>query len=93
MATRRPALTQPGDQYDPQYFRQLIRMLDAYFATLDNSNDLTTMSLPGSGYGLPPGALWNNNGSVQTVSSDSGQAYVGGVQIRTLIGTVTVSVS
>lgn len=90
MATRRPALTLPGDQYDPQYFIQLIRMLDVYFATIDNANDPTALTLPGSGYNLPVGALWNNDGNVQVILSDSGQVYIAGIGVRTMVGNVTV---
>lgn len=91
MATRRPSLALPGGSYDPQYFAQLIRALDNYFATLDNANVALSIPLPGSGWGLATGALWNENGTVKVVSSDSNQAYAAGIEIKTYVGSVTVT--
>lgn len=93
MTTRRPSLALPGRNYDEFYFNQLVRALDAYFATLDNNSNFFNIPISGTGWGLPTGAIWNDNGTVKVVSGEPNQAYVAGVTITGIVGTVTVTTS
>lgn len=90
----RPSLPLPGDNYDRQYFNQIIRALNTYFVELDSQNTLVKGSLiltglPGSGANQPIGSLWENNGVVNVVLP--GVPYAAGVEATFSIGSVTVT--
>lgn len=95
MSTRRPSLIVPPREYDPQYLIRLLSQLDKYFLTVDNPGDAVVNTLrilqpPNSGFNLPVGSVWVEDGFLKIVVA--GVVYVDSIVATGEIGTVTVSV-
>jgi hypothetical protein len=89
-----PRLPDPPQQITQEYMREFKRVLDAYFFSVFNSYTLNVTSvnfvnLPGSGYGIGPGGVWNNNGVLSIVTTPP-YHYPSGAQGTTAVGKVTV---
>ena len=85
----------PGPAYDQGYVQQLVRSLTDYIEQMANPGPVVCSSLrilqvPHSGYLLPNGSVWSNNGVLYIVESNNG--YAGGVVGTSALGTVTVTV-
>ena len=83
----------PGPDYDPVYMQQLVRAVQDYI--IQNANPgplvgatLQLLQVPHSGYNLPAGSIWSNNGVALFVETHNG--YPGRVTGTTALGTVTV---
>ncbi len=68
----RPILPDPPDEYDPEYIRQLVRELENFIASVNNSGDVQASSvrvtkMPTSTTGQKSGTLWNDTGTVKIV--------------------------
>ena len=60
----------PPDEYDPQYFSEMVRSLSQLVNQLQNPGELrgtkiTLTDLPTSDTGLEVGALFNDNGTIK----------------------------
>ena len=67
-----PALPLPPNEYDAQYFNQLIRTLNIYFKQVGSTtpvvfDSITLTNLPTSASGLPAGAIWNDANTLKIV--------------------------
>ena len=68
-----PTFSLPPDEYDVQYFNDLVRSLSQLVTQLQNPGELrgtkiTLTQLPTSSDGLESGALFNDNGTVKIVT-------------------------
>ena len=68
-----PTFSLPPEEYDVQYFNDLVRGLGALVTQLQNPGELrgtkiTLTDLPTSDAGLETGALFNDNGTVKIVT-------------------------
>ena len=68
----RPLLPDPPDEYSPEYMRQLVRELENFIASVNNSGDVQSTSvrvtkMPTSTTGQKSGTLWNDAGTVKIV--------------------------
>ena len=66
----RPTFSLPPEEYDVQYFNDMVRSLSQLTTQLQNPGELrgtkiTLTDLPTSETGLETGALYNDNGSVK----------------------------
>ena len=64
------------NEYDPEYFNQVIRALNVYFRQLDSTtpiviDQLTLLALPTSPVGLRPGTVWNDGGTLKIVLTNT----------------------
>ena len=83
----------PGPEYNQGYVQQLVRALTDYIQQAANPGPvvcatLRILQVPHSGYNLPEGSVWSNNGVLFIVEPNRG--YAGGVAGTTSLGTVTV---
>lgn len=67
-----PALPLPPNDYDSQYFNQLIRALNIYFQQAGSTapvvfDSITLTNLPTSATDLPSGAIWNDANTLKIV--------------------------
>jgi len=90
----RQVLPLPGPTYDQGYFAQLVRALSDYIEQSANPgpvvcSSLRILSIPHSGYALPEGSVWSNDGVLYVVESNKG--YAGGLAGTSGLGTVTVT--
>ena len=65
-----PTFSLPPDEYDPQYFNDMVRSLRQLVTQLQNPGELrgtkiTLTDLPTSDTGLEVGALFNDNGTIK----------------------------
>ena len=65
-----PTFSVPPDEYDPQYFNDMVRSLSQLVTQLQNPGELrgtkiTLTDLPTSDTGLEVGALFNDNGTIK----------------------------
>ena len=65
-----PTFSLPPEEYDVQYFNEMVRSLSQLPTQLQNPGELrgtkiTLTDLPTSETGLETGALYNDNGSVK----------------------------
>ena len=65
-----PSFALPPDEYDPQYFNDMVRSLSQLVTQLQNPGELratkiTLTDLPTSDTGLEVGALFNDNGTIK----------------------------
>mgnify|MGYP003117671010 FL=1 len=65
-----PTFALPPDEYDPQYFNDMVRSLSQLVTQLQNPGELrgtkiTLTDLPTSDTGLEVGALFNDNGTIK----------------------------
>jgi|TARA_Y100000592_G_C5339284_1_gene253424 hypothetical protein len=65
-----PTFSLPPEEYDVQYFNDMVRSLSQLTTQLQNPGELrgtkiTLTDLPTSETGLETGALYNDNGSVK----------------------------
>ena len=65
-----PTFALPPDEYDPQYFNDMVRSLSQLLTQLQNPGELratkiTLTDLPTSDTGLEVGALFNDNGTIK----------------------------
>ena len=65
-----PTFSLPPDEYDPQYFNDMVRSLSQLVTQLQNPGELratkiTLTDLPTSDTGLEVGALFNDNGTIK----------------------------
>jgi len=65
-----PNFSLPPDEYDQQYFSEMVRSLSQLVTQLQNPGELrgtkiTLTDLPTSGEGLETGALFNDNGTIK----------------------------
>ena len=65
-----PTFALPPDEYDPQYFNDMVRSLSQLVTQLQNPGELrgtkiTLTDLPSSDTGLEVGALFNDNGTIK----------------------------
>ena len=65
-----PTFALPPDEYDPQYFNDMVRSLSQLVTHLQNPGELrgtkiTLTDLPTSDTGLEVGALFNDNGTIK----------------------------
>ena len=63
----------PPDEYDVQYFNEMVRSLSQLVTQLQNPGELrgtkiTLTQLPTSSEGLESGSLFNDNGTVKIVT-------------------------
>ena len=68
-----PTFSLPPEEYDVQYFNDLVRGLGTLVTQLQNPGELrgtkiTLTDLPTSAAGLETGALFNDNGTVKIVT-------------------------
>ena len=68
-----PTFSLPPEEYDVQYFNDLVRGLGTLVTQLQNPGELrgtkkTLTDLPTSDAGLETGALFNDNGTVKIVT-------------------------
>lgn len=93
MLQRPPQLPTPPAVYDQKYLSDLVRVLYLYFQQGANPGELRGTSivltdLPGSGAGLPVGALWRNGETVRIVVSNG--VYAPSFSATGFVGTVRV---
>ena len=65
-----PTFSLPPDEYEPQYFNDMVRSLSQLVTQLQNPGELrgtkiTLTDLPTSDTGLEVGALFNDNGTIK----------------------------
>ena len=65
-----PTFSLPPDEYDPEYFNDMVRSLSKLVTQLQNPGELrgtkiTLTDLPTSDTGLEVGALFNDNGTIK----------------------------
>lgn len=65
-----PNFSLPPDEYDAQYFSEMVRSLSQLVTQLQNPGELrgtkiTLTDLPTSDTGLEVGALFNDNGTIK----------------------------
>ncbi len=65
-----PTFALPPEEYDPQYFSEMVRSLSQLVTQLQNPGELrgtkiTLTDLPTSDTGLEVGALFNDNGTIK----------------------------
>ena len=65
-----PTFSLPPEEYDAQYFSDMVRSLSQLVNQLQNPGELrgtkiTLTDLPTSGTGLEVGALFNDNGTIK----------------------------
>ena len=65
-----PTFALPPDEYDPQYFNDMVRSLSQLVTQLQNPGEIrgtkiTLTDLPTSDTGLEVGALFNDNGTIK----------------------------
>ena len=65
-----PTFALPPDEYDPQYFNDMVRSLSQLVTQLQNPGELrgtkiTLTDLPTSDTGLEVGTLFNDNGTIK----------------------------
>ena len=65
-----PNFSLPPDEYDQQYFSEMVRSLSQLVTQLQNPGELrgtkiTLTDLPTSDEGLETGALFNDNGTIK----------------------------
>jgi len=68
-----PTFSLPPDEYDVEYFNEMVRSLSQLVTQLQNPGELrgtkiTLTELPTSSDGLETGALFNDNGTVKIVT-------------------------
>ena len=68
-----PTFSLPPEEYDVQYFNDMVRSLSQLVTQLQNPGELrgtkiTLTQLPTSSEGLESGALFNDNGTVKVVT-------------------------
>ena len=68
-----PTFSLPPDEYDVQYFNDMVRSLSQLVTQLQNPGELrgtkiTLTQLPTSSEGLESGSLFNDNGTVKIVT-------------------------
>jgi hypothetical protein len=68
-----PTFSLPPDEYDVEYFNEMVRSLSQLVTQLQNPGELrgtkiTLTQLPTSSEGLESGALFNDNGTVKVVT-------------------------
>jgi hypothetical protein len=62
----------PTNEYNSQYFSQLVRVLNIYFNQAGSTtpvvfDSITLTNLPTSSAGLPSGAVWNDSNTLKIV--------------------------
>ena len=67
-----PVLVLPPNEYQAQYFNQLVRALNAYFQQAGSTtpvvfDSITLTNLPTSAAGLPSGSVWNDANTLKIV--------------------------
>ena len=65
-----PTFALPPEEYDPQYFSEMVRSLSQLVTQLQNPGELrgtkiTLTDLPTSDTGVEVGALFNDNGTIK----------------------------
>tara|TARA_Y100001938_G_scaffold148755_1_gene233397 strand:- start:10504 stop:10803 length:300 start_codon:yes stop_codon:yes gene_type:complete len=93
---RAPALPLPREEYDRQYFEQLLKVIQIYFRQLDSENPLhleglVLTDLPEDTAGLPNFSLFRDGRDVKILLP--GDTYPTGVSSISGIGSVTVTIS
>lgn len=93
---RASPLPVPPSDYNQQYMTQLIRVIGLYFSQLDSLTPLQTdrislLALPTSGYGLRDGAVFRVGEDLKIVVPNV--AYTLGVSGTGGVGSVTVTTS
>ena len=68
-----PTFSLPPDEYDVEYFNEMVRSLSQLVTQLQNPGELrgtkiTLTQLPTSSEGLESGSLFNDNGTVKVVT-------------------------
>ena len=68
-----PTFSLPPDEYNVEYFNEVVRSLSQLVTQLQNPGELrgtkiTLTQLPTSSEGLESGALFNDNGTVKIVT-------------------------
>ena len=68
-----PTFSLPPEEYDVQYFNDMVRSLSQLVTQLQNPGELrgtkiTLTQLPTSSEGLESGSLFNDNGTVKIVT-------------------------
>ena len=68
-----PTFSLPPDEYNVEYFNEMVRSLSQLVTQLQNPGELrgtkiTLTQLPTSSEGLESGALFNDNGTVKIVT-------------------------
>ena len=86
----------PPDQYDPQYFAEVLRSYSVYMQNIQNPgegrNTFTVFTnLQTDDSGLEDGAVFNHGGQLRVPLPYS--PYVQGSQATGSVGTVTVTIS
>ena len=67
-----PTLPLPPNEYNSQFFNQLVRVLNIYFQQAGSTtpvvfDSITLTNLPTSSAGLPSGAVWNDSNTLKIV--------------------------
>lgn len=92
--TQLPIFPTPPTEYSQRYMADLVAALNRMAFLLANPGEgrqttMTLTGLPGTDYGLEPGALFEVGGVVRV--SVRNKAYVGGLSATGRVGTVAVT--
>ena len=89
-----PALPLAPNQYDPEYFNQLIRVLNTYFRQTGSTtpiviDQLTLLALPTSPLGQRVGTVYNDGGYLKIVLAGTINGMAGAVNLVGIAPTIT----
>ena len=81
-----PSLPLAPSTYDPEYFNQVIRVLNTYFVQLGSTtpivvDSLTLLALPTSAIGQRVGTVYNDGGVLKIVLAGTVNGVVGSVNL------------
>jgi hypothetical protein len=88
-----PSLPLAPSAYDPEYFNQVIRSLNIYFSQLNSTtpiviDSLTMLALPTSALDQRVGTVYNDNGFLKIVLSNTISGVVGAVNLVGIAPTI-----
>ena len=88
-----PSLPLAPSAYDPEYFNQVLRSLNVYLTQIGSTtpiviDSLTLLALPTSALGQRVGTVYNDNGVLKIVLSNTVTGVVGAVNLVGIAPTV-----
>ena len=88
-----PSLPLAPSEYDPEYFNQVLRSLNVYLTQIGSTtpiviDSLTLLALPTSALGQRVGTVYNDNGVLKIVLSNTVTGVVGAVNLVGIAPTV-----
>jgi len=91
-----PQFQKAPSEYDPQYMNNMVNMLNALMVSLRNPGEgrqtsMVLTALPTNDSGIEPGAVFSVNGSLKVSTLNT--AYLAGVQGKSIIGAVGVTIA